>query len=52
MLYMFMYFTPPQLLSKQIAEFFFRIFKNKVEYGVDPNQLASQKSADLDLHRF
>ena len=39
-----MHYTPPQILMKLICM--------KVENSVDPDQLASLKPADLDLHSF
>ena len=51
MLYIFMYFTT--FPSNFQSNFTPRIsVTSRVENSVDPDQLASQKPADLDLHCF
>ena len=53
MLDIVMYYTPPQFLTKWLTGFksLLCIYKQSVN-SVDPDQLASQKPADLDLHHF
>ena len=47
----FMYYTPPQFYPTDFQDSSYQhVFTNRVENSVDPDQLASQKPADLDRH--
>ena len=52
MLNILMYCTPPQFSCRQVAGFHLLACINRVENSVGPDQLASQKPADLELHGF
>ena len=54
MLNILMYYTPPQFSCRQVARFHLPacINRDRVENSVGPDQLASQKPADLELHGF
>ena len=43
-----MYYTPPQFRRIPVT----CVFTGRVDNSVGPDQLASQKPADLDLHCF
>ena len=48
-----MYYTPPRfypMICKIVC--YKHVFTRGVENSVDPDQLASEKPADLDLHCF
>ena len=47
-----MYYTPPQCLFNEHAGFHLLACIYRVENNVDPDQLASEKPADQDLHCF
>ena len=48
-----MYYTPPQLLSNLLLGYqLLACITRGVQNCVDPDQLASSKPADLDLHCF
>ena len=49
-----MYNTPPKFyfIIMMDSSMYLRIITSKVENSVDPDQLASKKQADLDLHSF
>ena len=40
------------LINLQDGSIFWHVLTSRVESSVDPDQLASQKPADLDLHCF
>ena len=42
--------TPTQFLSNYLERF--QLFMSRAENSIDPDQLASEKPADLDLHCF
>ena len=52
----FMYYTPPSVLSNinlHDSNYMYKhVFTGRVGNSVDPDQLASEKPADLDLHCF
>ena len=45
----FMYYTPPKIIFN-LQDFSHQ--HSRVKNSVDPDQLASKKAADLDLHSF
>ena len=48
-----MYYTPHPFISNLLKGFrLFEIFTSRGRNSVDPDQLASQKPADPDLHCF
>ena len=53
-LYNFWYYTPPQILYpiKLQGSIYWHVLTSRVENSVNPDQLASEKPADLDLHCF
>ena len=54
MLDIFIYYNPPQFSSDQLARFMLLAYIHKYSQknSVDPDQLASEKPFDLDLHCF
>ena len=52
MLGMFIYYTPPKSLYfiKKRESSYKHVFTSRVENSVDPDQLASEKPADLNPH--
>ena len=53
MLASIIYNTPPQCVSIYLSKLSdWHVFRSREINIVDPNQLASQKPVDLDLHSF
>ena len=48
-----MYYTPPRFHLTNLQDSYNQhVNKSRMENSVDPDQLASEKPADLDLHCF
>ena len=47
-----MYYTPPIFYTNNLQESSYHVLSSRLENSVDPDQLASEKPAYLDLQGF